>query len=129
MTEGIDERVSRFLRSLEAFDFAAAREMCTESATVRQNDGRGDQPIKESLDQLELLAAELDVLDYDILRRFRDPGEVLQQHVLHLVGKDGSRRDVHAVVHFRFLGGLIDRIEECVYPEPGVTRPSTPDTP
>ncbi|MET9095613.1 nuclear transport factor 2 family protein [Streptomyces cyaneofuscatus] len=127
MTEDIDDRVNRFLRSLEAFDFTAARQMCTETATVRQNDGRGERPIKESLEQLETLSAELDVLDYDILRRFRDPGEVLQQHVLHLVGKDGSRRDVHAVVHFRFQEGLIDRIEESVYPEPGLTRPSTPD--
>ncbi|ROQ63376.1 hypothetical protein EDD93_6120 [Streptomyces sp. 840.1] len=127
MAEDIDDRVNLFLRSLEAFDFTAARTLCTEAATVRQNDGRGEQPIAESLNGLRSLTADTDSLSYDVLRRFRNADEVLQQHVLHLVGNDGSRTDVHAAVYFRFQDGLIDRIEEYVYAEPVLTRPRTPD--
>ncbi|MGW3953024.1 nuclear transport factor 2 family protein [Streptomyces sp. NPDC004752] len=127
MAHDIDDRVNLFLRSLEAFDFTAARTMCTEDATVRQNDGRGEQPIGESLDRLRSFTADADSLSYDVLRRFRNPDEVLQQHVLHLVGNDGSRSDVHAAVYFRFQDGLIDRIEEYVYAEPVLTRPRTRD--
>lgn len=127
MAHDIDDRVRQFLRSLEAFDFTAARALCTEAATVRQNDGRGEQPIEESLDRLRSFTADVRSLSYDVIRRFRNPDEVLQQHVLHLAGNDGSRSDVHAVVHFRFQDGLIDRIEECVYAEPALTAPRTRD--
>lgn len=37
MAHDIDDRVDLFLRSPEASDFTAARTMCTEAATVRQN--------------------------------------------------------------------------------------------
>ncbi|MFJ5049058.1 nuclear transport factor 2 family protein [Streptomyces sp. NPDC088719] len=127
MPHDIDDRVNLFLRSLEAFDFTAARAMCTEAATVRQNDGQGEQPIEQSLDRLRSFAADVRSLSYDVIRRFRNPDEVLQQHVLRLAGNDGSRSDVHAVVYFRFQGGLIDRIEEYVYPEPVLTAPRARD--
>ncbi|MFC8626155.1 nuclear transport factor 2-like protein [Streptomyces anulatus] len=128
MAHDIDDRVNLFLRSLEAFDFTAARTMCTQAATVRQNDGQGEQPIEESLDRLRSITADVDSLSYDVIRRFRNPDEVLQQHVLHLAGIDGSRSDVHAAVYFRFQDGLIDRIEEYVYAEPALTtaRPRDP---
>lgn len=128
MAHDIDDRVNLFLRSLEAFDFTVALAMCTEVATVRQNDGRGELPIGESLDRLRSFTADVDSLRYDVIRRFRNPDEVLQQHVLHLTGADGSRTDVHAAVYFRFQDGLIDRIEEYVYAEPALTgaRPHDP---
>ncbi|MFJ1958223.1 nuclear transport factor 2 family protein [Streptomyces microflavus] len=127
MAHDIDDRVNLFLRSLEAFDFTAARTMCTEAATVRQNDGQGEQPIEDSLDRLRSFTVDVCSLGYDVIRRFRNPDEVLQQHVLHVVGNDGSRSDVHAAVYFRFQGGLIDRIEEYVYAEPTLTAPRTRD--
>ncbi|MFH9266912.1 nuclear transport factor 2 family protein [Streptomyces sp. NPDC017546] len=128
MTHDIDDRVNLFLRSLEAFDFTAARTMCTEAATVRQNDGQGEQPIEESLERLRSFTAGVGSLSYDVIRRFRNPDEVFQQHVLHLTGNDGSRGDVHAAVYFRFQDGLIDRIEEYVYAEPalGAVVPEPP---
>ena len=45
-------------------------------------------------------------------------GEVLQQHVMHVLGTDGSRNEVNAAVYFRFDGDLIDRIEEYGYQIP-----------
>lgn len=127
MAHDIDDRVNLFLRSLEAFDFTAARTMCTEAATVRQNDGQGEQPIEDSLDRLRSFTLDVCSLRYDVIRRFRNPDEVLQQHVLHVVGNDGSRSNVHAAVYFRFQGGLIDRIEEYVYAQPTLTAPRTRD--
>jgi ketosteroid isomerase-like protein len=37
---------------------------------------------------------------------------VLQQHVVHVVMKDGAGFKVDAAVYFRFDDGLITRIEE-----------------
>ncbi|RPK67707.1 SnoaL-like domain protein [Streptomyces sp. ADI96-02] len=123
MEQGVSDQVNQFLRSLEAFDFSGAQAMCTGAATVRQNDGKGEQPIDESLDQFKSFVGNVDSLRYDVIRQFQSQDEVFQQHVLHLVMSDGSRSTVHAAVYFRFEGGLIDGIEEYVYAEPAGTTP------
>jgi ketosteroid isomerase-like protein len=51
-------------------------------------------------------------MHYDITRQFSQPSEVLQQHAVHVVTKDGTHFRVDAAVYFRFDDGLITRIEE-----------------
>ncbi|AQW56186.1 hypothetical protein ACIQPP_48540 [Streptomyces violaceusniger] len=52
---------------------------------------------------------------YAITRQFSQPGEVLQQHVVHVATTNGMRGEVHAAVYFRFDDkGLTTRIEEYV---------------
>ncbi|SDF77134.1 hypothetical protein SAMN05216553_103199 [Lentzea fradiae] len=47
-----------------------------------------------------------------ITRRFDQPGEVLQRHVVNVTMKDGAEFRLDAAVYFRFENGLITRIEE-----------------
>ncbi len=57
---------------------------------------------------------------YDIIRQFSQPGEVLQQHVVRVVTRNGMRGEVHAAVYFLFDdAGLITRIEEYANFVPG----------
>ncbi|MFM9447591.1 nuclear transport factor 2 family protein [Streptomyces acidiscabies] len=118
MTDNIRDRVDLFLRVLEKYDFSAAQEMCTGKAVVWQNDGKEAQTIGERLDQFRSFVTTVDSIRYEVLRRFDAPDEVIQQHVLHLNMTDGSSSALHALLHFRFEDGLIDRIEEYVYPMP-----------
>ncbi|MER5555535.1 nuclear transport factor 2 family protein [Streptomyces sp. NPDC002793] len=123
MEQGRSDQVNLFLRKLEAFDFSGARTACTGSATVRQNDGKGELAIGESLERLKAFVADVESMRYDVIRQFQNTDEVLQQHVLHLVLRDGTHSDVHAAVYFRFEDGLIDRIEEYNYAEPAASTP------
>lgn len=118
MQPKIDKNAIRFLRLLEEGDFAGMRVMCTDKATVWHNDGVGDQSIDEKLAQLEPLAGTVQSMQYDVIRQFRKPDEVLQQQTLALTATDGSRTELHATMYFRFVDGLIDRIEEYAYPVP-----------
>ncbi|MGO2023055.1 MAG: hypothetical protein ACTH2N_11860 [Brachybacterium tyrofermentans] len=49
---------------------------------------------------------------YEITRQFQKPGEVLQQHVLHINMPDGAGTELPVAMYFGFQDGLIDRIEE-----------------
>ncbi|MER6947522.1 nuclear transport factor 2 family protein [Nonomuraea sp. NPDC000554] len=118
MGQNISEKAIQCLRHLEAYDFAGMRSMCTDTATVWHNDGKGEQTIDEKLEQLKPLVAAVDSLRYDVTRQFQSSNEVLQQQVLHLAMTDGSRGEVHAAMYFRFRDGLVDRIEEYAYAVP-----------
>ncbi|MEU6351083.1 nuclear transport factor 2 family protein [Streptomyces sp. NPDC047072] len=118
MSQSLIEKVNAFLRILENYDFPGARTMCTDKAVVWQNDSTVEQPIDERLEQVAEFAAGVTSLRYDVERQFENENEVLQQHVLHLALPDGSHQEVHALVYFRFEGGLIDRIQEYHYPMP-----------
>ncbi|MCH0540322.1 nuclear transport factor 2 family protein [Streptomyces sp. MUM 203J] len=118
MEQNVIEKVNSFLRILERRDFSAARRMCTDKATVWQNDSTADQAIGERLRQFESFVTAVESLRYDVKRQFRHENEVLQQHVLRLEMTDGSRREINALLFFRFEGGLIDRIEEYHYAMP-----------
>ncbi|MER0485067.1 nuclear transport factor 2 family protein [Streptomyces sp. Edi2] len=115
MRKNIGEMATRCLRHLESYDFEEVRAMCTETATVWHNDGKGDQTIDEKLEQLKPLADTVGSLRFDIARQFHSANEVLQQHVLRLTMPDGSRSEVHAAMYFRFDGYLIDRMKEYSY--------------
>ncbi len=124
MGHNISEKAMSFLRGLEAYDFAGCRAMCTSRATVWQNDGQGERAIDATLQRFQAFAADVDALRYDVIRQFRSTNEVFQQQVLHLSMADGSGSKVHAAVYFRFeSGGLIDRIEECIYAVPTAGTP------
>ncbi|MFI5771190.1 nuclear transport factor 2 family protein [Streptomyces sp. NPDC051658] len=118
MEQNIGDKAIDFLRFLEIYDFSSAQAMCTDTAAVWQNDGKGAQAIGESLEHFKSFAANVRSLRYDIIRQFQNSNEVLQQQVLRLDMADGSHREAHATVYFRFEGGLIDRIEEAVYTVP-----------
>ncbi|GAA5091862.1 hypothetical protein [Nocardia iowensis] len=118
MGNNIGEKAIRCLRYLEACNFDNVRAMCTSTATVWHNDGRGEQAIGEKLEQLKPLVNTVESLRYEVARQFHNSNEVLQQNVLHLVMNDGSRSELHAAMYFRFKGDLIDRIEEYAYAVP-----------
>ncbi|WP_434445616.1 DUF1684 domain-containing protein [Lentzea sp. E54] len=115
-TMELTEKAVQYLRHLEKFDFASMRAMCTDTATVWHNDGKGEQTIDENLEQLERMSSGggggAITLRYDITRQFQKPNEVLQQHVLHIGMPGGSGNELHVAMYFRFENGLIDRIEE-----------------
>lgn len=115
MRKNIGEMATRCLRHLESYEFEEVRAMCTETATVWHNDGKGDQTIDEKLEQLKSAVGMVGSLWFDVVRRFHSGNEVFQQHVLCLTMPDGSRSEVHAAMYFRFDGFLIDRMEEYSY--------------
>jgi hypothetical protein len=114
MEPELTEKAVQYLRHLEKFDFENMRAMCTDTATVWHNDGKGEQTIEENLEQLEQMSGGGGVvaLRYEITRQFQKPDEVLQQHVLHINMPGGSGTELPVAMYFGFKGGLIDRIEE-----------------
>ncbi|NKZ01981.1 DUF1684 domain-containing protein [Nocardiopsis alborubida] len=119
-TEGSDtmsrdpkDKAVTYLRSLERGDWETARAMCASTATVWHNDGKGEQTIADNIVAMAGQADTIESMRYDITRQFTRPGEVLQQHVVHVAAAGGVRGQVFAAVYFRFDDdGLITRIEE-----------------
>ncbi|MBM7443019.1 nuclear transport factor 2 family protein [Streptomyces sp. HB132] len=112
MSQNLKDKVITYLRALEKSDWESARALCAEAATVWHNDGKGDETLEEYFEGLRRQIDSYDSIRYDIVRQLSQPGEVLQQHVVHVTAKDGGRGEVHAAVHFGFDGaGLITRIE------------------
>ncbi|MFE4518767.1 nuclear transport factor 2 family protein [Kitasatospora sp. NPDC056783] len=109
---------------MEAGDLAGLRALCTADATVWQNDGAGTRTIEKRLEQVAEFFSGIESVRFEVVRRFHKPDEVLQQHILHLAGRDGSRSQAHATAHFRFEGGLIASVEEYLFemPEPPLTQ-------
>jgi uncharacterized protein (DUF1684 family)/ketosteroid isomerase-like protein len=112
MSTDIKDTAITYLRRLEAGDYAGMRALCTDTATVWHNDGKGQETIDENLAMLKDGPAAEASLRYDITRQFSEADEVLQQHVLHIANADGPVGEVQAAMYFRFKDGLIDRIEE-----------------
>jgi ketosteroid isomerase-like protein len=112
MSEDLKEKAVTYLHHLERADWAAARAMCSATATVWHDDGEGDSTIEENIAGMESQIGAIASMRYDITRQLSGPGEVLQQHVVHVTMKDGARFQVHAAVYFGFADGLITRIEE-----------------
>jgi hypothetical protein len=112
MSQDVEDKAITYLRHLENRQWADARSMCTEKATVWHNDGKGDSTIDENISGMEAQIAPIESMRYDITRQFSGPEEVLQQHVVNVVTKDGGLFRVDAAVYFRFENGLISRIEE-----------------
>lgn len=112
MSQDLKDKATAYLRHLENGEWAGARAMCSEKATVWHNDGKGDSTIQENISGMKARVDPIQSMRYDITRQFSQPGEVLQQHVLNVVMKDGARFRIDAAVYFRFEDGLITRIEE-----------------
>ncbi|MFE4974386.1 nuclear transport factor 2 family protein [Kitasatospora sp. NPDC056651] len=114
----LGEKVDATLRVMEAGDLAGLRALCAADATVWQNDGAGTRTIEKRIEHIAEFFAGIESVRFEVVRRFHKPDEVLQQHVLHLVGTDGVRSRVHATAHFRFEDGLIASVEEYLYEVP-----------
>ncbi len=112
MSTDLKDTATRYLRRLEAGDYAGMRALCTDTATVWHNDGKGQQTIDENLAMLKDGPAAEASLHYDIIRQLTEADEMLQQHVLCIINADGPVGEVQAAMYFRFRDGLIDRIEE-----------------
>ena len=111
MSQDNKQQVIDFVRCLERRDWAGARAMCAATATVWSSNGQPEQTIEENLDAKPKQVEAVESMRYDITRQFAQPNEVLQQHVIQVAMKDGTRGQVHAAEYYRFEGGLITRIE------------------
>ncbi|SDY52468.1 SnoaL-like domain-containing protein [Saccharopolyspora shandongensis] len=112
MSQDLKDKAITYLRHLENREWADAQAMCSEKATVWHNDGKGDSTIQENISGMEAQIGPIQSMRYDITRQFSQPDEVLQQHVVNVVMKDGALFRVDAAVYFRFEDDLITRIEE-----------------
>ncbi|MEU5846120.1 nuclear transport factor 2 family protein [Saccharopolyspora shandongensis] len=112
MSQNLKDKAITYLRHLENREWADAQAMCSETATVWHNDGKGNSTIQENISGMEAQIEPIQSMRYDITRQFSQPDEVLQQHVVNVVMKDGALFRVDAAVYFRFEDDLITRIEE-----------------
>ena len=112
MSQDLGDKAITYLRHLERADWAAARAMCANTATVWHNDGQGESTIDQNIAGMASQIGAIESMRYDVTRQLSRPGDVLQQHVVHVTMKDGARVQVHAAVYFGFANGLITRIEE-----------------
>jgi ketosteroid isomerase-like protein len=112
MSQELEDKAVTYLRHLERADWAAARAMCAGTATVWHDDGQGESTIDENIAGMASQVGAIESMRYAVTRQLSRPGEVLQQHVVHVTMKDGARFQVHAAVYFGFTDGLITRIEE-----------------
>ncbi|XVQ89468.1 nuclear transport factor 2 family protein [Microbispora siamensis] len=113
MSQDLKDKAVTYLRALENRDWKAARALCAETATLWHNDGKGEQSIEENIAGMEGQIEAIESMRYDILRQLSQPGEVLQQHAVHVAPTNGMRGEVHAAVYFGFDDtGQIKRIEE-----------------
>lgn len=112
LSEDLKDKAIAYLRHLENRDWAAARTMCADTATVWHNDGKGEETIDQNIKGMANRIGGIESMRYDITRQLAQSDEVLQQHVIAVTTKDGARFQLHAAVYFRFEAGLIARIEE-----------------
>lgn len=106
-------KAATYLRALQDRDWKTARALCARTATVWHNDGKGEQSIEDNIAGMRARVGSIASMRYDILRQLSRPGEVLQQHVVHVATANGTRGQVHAAVYFGFDDtGRIERIEE-----------------
>lgn len=112
MSEILRQKAITYLRHLERGEFSQARAMCTDSATVWHNDGKGEQTIADNVASMAGQFGAIASMRYDIVRQFSGDDAVLQQHVMEVATHDGMRGHVFAAAYFHFDGDLIDRIEE-----------------
>lgn len=112
MSETLRQKAVDYLRHLENGEFSSARAMCSETATVWHNDGKGEQTIADNVAAMERQFGAIESMHYDILRQFSEGDAVLQQHGVEVVTANGMRGQVLAAAYFRFDGDLISRIEE-----------------
>jgi ketosteroid isomerase-like protein len=106
------ELVERFLRLVDTFDFEGVLEICAPNATVWHNDGNGEEPMAVSAQRMKQFSEHMQSMRYGAIRTFVNGDEALQQHVLCIVAKDNTVKEVHAAMYFRFANGLLERVEE-----------------
>jgi hypothetical protein len=106
------ELVEQFLRLVDTFDFEGVLKIASPTATVWHNDGKGEEALSVSSQRMKQLSESMQSMRYRAIRTFVNGDEALQQHVLSVALQDGTVREVHAAMYFRFAGGLLERVEE-----------------
>lgn len=69
---------------------------------MRHNDGKGDETLDDYFAGVRTQISRYESIRYEIIRQLSEPGGVLQQHVVHVVGTDGTRGGIHAALYFAF---------------------------
>lgn len=113
------DKVTAYLRHLEKRDWAAARTLCADNATVWHSDGKGDSGIDENINGMTEGMDGIKSIKYTIARQLSQGDDVLQQHVLDVVTTDGADVRMSVAAYFGFTDGLISRIEEYGSPPAG----------
>jgi ketosteroid isomerase-like protein len=111
-SQNLSEKVTAFLRNLQKRDWAAARALCSDDATVWHSDGKGDSGIDDNIKSMADGMDGIESIEYTIVRQFSEGDDVLQQHVLDVTTSDGKHIQIRVAAYFSFTDGLISRIEE-----------------
>ena len=117
--QDLADKVTAYLRHLEKRDWAAARTLCADNATVWHSDGKGDSGIDENINGMTEGMDGIKSIKYTITRQLSQGDDVLQQHVLDVVTTDGADVRMSVAAYFGFTDGLISRIEEYGSPPAG----------
>jgi ketosteroid isomerase-like protein len=110
--ENLADKVTEYLRQLENRNWAAARALCADTATVWHSDGKGDSGIDENINGMAEGMGNIKSINYTITRQLSQAEDVLQQHVLDVITMDGAHVQMSVAAYFGFTDGLISRIEE-----------------
>ena len=62
--------VDKFLRLVENFDYDDISKVSTPDATVWHNDGKGEEPITQSAENMLNRSSEMKSMHYEIIRQF-----------------------------------------------------------
>ncbi|MBP2472334.1 uncharacterized protein (DUF1684 family)/limonene-1,2-epoxide hydrolase [Crossiella equi] len=111
-SQNLTGKATAFLRNLQNRDWAAARALCADNATVWHSDGKGDSGIDENIRSMAEGMDGIESIEYTITRQLASDEDVLQQHVLDVTTSDGAHVQINVAARFGFTDGLISRIEE-----------------
>lgn len=110
--------VARLIDAIERGDTEAAAACYTEDARIWHNFDDADQTREENLAVLAWMCRTFPERRYEIRRRELIADGVFQQHVLHLVSREGERHAVPACLVVECAGDRIRRVEEYMDPTP-----------
>lgn len=108
----IDELATRFFAAIEAGDSDAVRACMTPDAAIWHNTDGVEQTVDQVMNVLGFLAANVDGLRYDEVRRDVFADGFVEQHVLRGTLGNGRAVDIPACIVAKVVDGVIVRIDE-----------------
>lgn len=106
----------KFVRSLENFDYAGMKAVCTDDATVWHNTDDEVKPIDENIADIKAVVdgGNIAGVHYEIRRQVQEGDHVFQQHRIRS-NFEGKDHEIEVAVYFGFVDGKISCIEEYAY--------------